>query len=127
MLAASGLLLEGLSGCSPAAYPVYKTTAANQKIQLPLSLFQQNALQVVRTKELYNDVAVQQKSDGSYQAVLLQCTHMDNGLTPTGSGFHCNLHGSEFDKDGHVTKGPAEQALKQYRTTIEKDFVIIHI
>lgn len=127
VLAASGLLVGSLAGCSPAAYPVFKTAAVNHKITVPLAFFEQNALQVVRTKELFFDIAIQKKNNSEFTALLLQCTHQDNALSPVGNGYHCSLHGSEFDKNGAVTKGPAEQPLKQYKTSIEGNSLIIHI
>ena len=126
ILAASGLVLGNLAGCSPAAYPVFKSAMTNKTIRVPLSLFATESLQIIRTKELYFDVAVHKKESGDYTALLLQCTHQDNALSPLGGGYQCSLHGSEFDQSGNVKKGPAENPLKQYRTTIEDNFLVIH-
>jgi Rieske Fe-S protein len=68
-----------------------------------------------------------QKKDDHYEALLMQCTHQNNQLTPTGNGFTCSLHGSQFNKDGIVTKGPAENRLKKFSTSVNLDQLIIHL
>ncbi|MDR3714048.1 MAG: Rieske (2Fe-2S) protein [Puia sp.] len=127
LLAASGLLLSRLAAsCSP-AFPVFKTEVINGEIQLPLTALGSSGFQIVRPKGWYYDIAVRKKEDASYEALLLKCTHQDNQLTPSGSGYGCTLHGSQFDKDGRVTKGPAEHPLQSYTTTLTRDQLIINI
>lgn len=126
LLGAAGILATNLSGCSPAAYPVFKTEVNNNIIEIPLTLFDKAQLQFIRPKGLYHDIAVHKKED-TYTALLLECTHQENSLTPTGNGYHCNFHGSEFDKDGRVKKGPAELPLKKYKTSINQNNLIIHV
>lgn len=128
LLGAAGMLLPMLESCGTTQKTaVYKTTVKDNKIEVPLSLFAQGTLQFVRAKGQYYDIAVQQHEDNTYTALLLRCTHMDNQLNITGNGYRCNQHGSEFDKDGNVKKGPAEHALKQYNVTIDNDKLVITI
>jgi len=94
---------------------------------VPLNLFEKNALQIVRPAGWYYDVAVQKNDDNSYTALLLQCTHQENQLTVTGTGYHCSLHGSDFDKQGNVRKGPAEQSLHHFETSVDNNVLNIHI
>ena len=126
LLGATGYLLTSLSACGPAAFPVLKTEIVNDEIQLPLSALSTSNLHLVRPKGWYYDIAVQKKEDAGYEAILLKCTHQDNQLSATGKGYTCSLHGSQFDKDGRVTKGPAERSLKQFRTSVSQDILIIH-
>lgn len=116
---------ELLTSC--AQLPVYKTEITDNQISVPLSLFADKDLQIIRPKDFDYDIGLRKEQDGSYTALLLRCTHADNQLMPTGTGYLCNLHGSEFDKEGHVTKGPAERSLKQYRTEIASGNIIIHL
>jgi Rieske Fe-S protein len=126
LLGASGFLLSQLAvSCSP-AYSIYKADVINDDIQIPLSSFGPSNFQIVRPKGWYYDIALRKKEDASYEALLLKCTHQDNQLTPSGSGYGCSLHGSQFNKDGRVTKGPAERPLKEYAISISKDHLIIH-
>lgn len=125
LLATSGYFLSELSACSP-AYTVIKSEIINDSVQMPLNTFAQSSLQFIRPKGWYYDIAVQKKED-HYEAVLMRCTHQNNQLTPTGNGFACSLHGSQFNKDGMVTKGPAENPLKKFSTSVNQDQLIIHL
>ncbi len=126
LLAATGYLLSELSACAP-GYKVLKTPVVNDTVEIPLASFSQSDLQFVRPQGWYYDIAVQKKEQQVYEAILMQCTHQNNQLVPTGNGYTCNLHGSRFDKDGKVIKGPAENPLKHYHTTIDQDKLIIHL
>ena len=94
---------------------------------MPLALFAASPLQIVRPNGWYRDIAVQKKEDGTYTALLLECTHQENSLTVTGNGFHCALHGSDFDRTGKVRKGPAEIPLTSYSTSVQTNSIIIHV
>jgi Rieske Fe-S protein len=126
LLGTAAMLLPNLTGCSP-SYNVFSTEKKNNELQLPLTLFEKNPLQIVRVKGLNYDIAVQQKDKENYIALLLQCTHADNELIPAQSGYSCSLHGSQFNQDGKVIKGPAEISLKKYKTTISNNHLIITI
>ncbi len=123
----AALLIPSLTGCSPAAFNIYKTTVTNNVIELPLSLFEKNNLQIVRPHGWQYDIAVHKKPDGNYTAILMECTHMDNQLTASQNGFSCSLHGSTFNEEGEVIKGPAEFPLKKYSTSIRHDKLILSI
>ena len=128
MLAAAGYLLPKLEGCSPATYAVFKTDIVDKKITIPLAMFATSPIQFVRPKGWYYDIAVQQKPDNTYTAILLQCTHQANQLIPAAkNGYTCSLHGSQFDENGLVRKGPASKPLQQYKTSVENNNLIIEI
>ena len=128
LLGAAGMMLPMLESCGTAQKAtVYKTEAKGNKIEVPLSLFEKSKMQFVRAKGQSYDIAVQQHEDKTYSAILMRCTHMDNQLTASGSGYRCSLHGSEFDNEGNVKKGPAELPLKKYATNIENGNLIINI
>lgn len=128
LLLAAGYILPELTGCTPSKYAIINTASpVNDIIEVPLAAFTQSALQIVRPKGWYYDIAVQKKNDNTFSSLLLQCTHQDNQLDITGNGYHCSLHGSVFDKEGKVKKGPAEMPLHQYTTTINQDKLIIHL
>ncbi len=126
LCAAAAMLLPATQGCSP-AYSVFNTVPVSNKIEVPLSLFEKGSLQLVRPKGWLYDIAVQKKTDGTFDALLMQCTHMENQLTPAQNGFSCSLHGSRFAADGKVLKGPAEINLRKYNTVINNSSVIITI
>jgi cytochrome b6-f complex iron-sulfur subunit len=73
---------------------------------------------------LSSNVAVGMDSGGVY-AMSAVCTHagciLDDGAQTISAGLSCPCHGSAFDGNGKVTKGPARQALQHYQVTIASD------
>ncbi|PWT78328.1 MAG: hypothetical protein C5B59_02005 [Bacteroidetes bacterium] len=126
LLGASGVLLAELVACSP-GYQIIKTEVVDNSLDVPLSAFAQSNIQFVRPRGWSYDLVVQKKADDHFESMLLQCTHQQNQVVPTGNGFLCHLHGSQYDKDGNVTKGPAELPLRKFKTEIQKDKLIIHL
>ncbi|MDQ6844105.1 MAG: Rieske (2Fe-2S) protein [Bacteroidota bacterium] len=127
LLGAAGFIAAQLPGCSPAAFTIFKTDVADKKVSVPLSLFDKSSFLIVRPKNMFYDMAVRKKEDNSYDALLLLCPHQQNQLTTTGNGYNCSLHGSQFDKDGNVLKGPAERPLQHLQTLIDGSNLIIQI
>jgi len=128
LLAAAGSVLPSFLTYANPKNKVYKTGLnENNELVIPLSLFETGNLQFVRVKKWYYDIAVHKEEDETYTAILMKCTHMDNQLNITGSGFRCSLHGSEFDKKGEILKGPAEIPLKTYTTITDNDNLLIKI
>ena len=125
MAIGAGLMVGSLSSC--ATVPVYKTAVDANKVIVPVSLFAQNDFQVIQPKDFFYNIGLRKESNGTYTALLLRCTHADNQLMSSGNGYKCNLHGSTFDKEGHVTQGPAERPLKKYQTEVTADKIIIHL
>jgi cytochrome b6-f complex iron-sulfur subunit len=57
------------------------------------------------------NVAVFRDDQGVY-AISRVCTHLGCIVKPTSEGFECPCHGSRYDRDGLVTKGPAPRPLQ---------------
>ena len=55
-------------------------------------------------------LALMREGDTVY-ALDLVCTHLGCTVTVTGSGLSCPCHGSRFDRQGRVLKGPADRPL----------------
>lgn len=125
VLGAASLLLPELEGCT--STKVFKTIPVNNTVEVPLSLFETTNLNYVRIKGSYFDIAVQKKENNTFTALLMRCTHQENQVVPTGNGFMCSLHGSTFDKEGKVKKGPAEMPLSQYKVTVVGENVVIQL
>jgi Rieske Fe-S protein len=56
-----------------------------------------------------------------FTALSLVCTHLGCTLESKPEGFACPCHGSHFDPQGRVTRGPAVEPLKALRTAITPD------
>ena len=55
-------------------------------------------------------VAVMREGDTVY-ALGLVCTHLGCTVTVVDDGLSCPCHGSRFDRQGRVLKGPADRPL----------------
>lgn len=66
-------------------------------------------------------------SDAEYTAVLMKCSHQGNELNAHDGYLTCPAHGSEYDKTGKVTEGPAEKNLTAYKVTSDAENVYIQI
>jgi len=55
--------------------------------------------------------AVLLHTESGFAALSLICTHLGCTVENDAEGFACPCHGSQFDKDGNVTHGPAEKHL----------------
>jgi cytochrome b6-f complex iron-sulfur subunit len=68
---------------------------------------------------VYNGgVIVARTSTGSYVAVSQTCTHQGTMVQFDGSQFTCPAHGSIFNTDGSVARGPAASPLAKYNTSL---------
>ncbi|MBP1651536.1 MAG: Rieske 2Fe-2S protein [Bacteroidetes bacterium] len=105
----------------------FKTTVDDRKVTVPLTLFDAGNAQIISPKNYEYEIAVQKSPDNTYQALLLRCTHQHNPLVPTGNGYLCSLHGSQYDKTGKVKKGPAEKPLPTLQTETTATNLIIYI
>ena len=56
------------------------------------------------------NVSISRNDEGLY-ALSLICTHLGCIVKPSAGGFECPCHGSRFDRNGAVVKGPAPKAL----------------
>jgi cytochrome b6-f complex iron-sulfur subunit len=65
--------------------------------------------------------AVLFRSAEGFTALSLVCPHLGCTVESKPEGFACPCHGSRFDPQGKVTRGPAAQALRLLRVDIAPD------
>lgn len=67
--------------------------------------------------------------NGNYKALSAKCTHMGCTVTFEGKGdyFLCECHGSEFNINGKVLKGPATLPLPVYNVSISGDKIYVSV
>lgn len=62
---------------------------------------------------------------GGLYALNAICTHEDCDISKSGrlddNGLSCDCHGSQFDKNGGVRRGPAARTLDHYRVDLAAD------
>ncbi len=126
LLAGAGFLISDLAACS-ASSKVLKLPISQNAVRLPVTAFASEPVQVIRPEGWLYDIAVRKISVNEYEALLMECTHQQNQLIVNQNGFKCMLHGSQFNLDGQVMKGPAERALKKFPTSMDQGQVVIQL
>lgn len=69
--------------------------------------------------------AVIYQTSTGFQAYSLVCTHLGCTLEEDSENFSCPCHGSEFDRNGIVLIGPADQKLPELEVTIDESGILI--
>ena len=60
-------------------------------------------------------------------ALSLLCTHLGCTVTVTPTDLLCPCHGSVYDRQGRVLKGPATRPLTRYRVEREGENLVIQL
>lgn len=127
MAIGSGFIMSAILAACKTPLGVVKTTAREDIVAIPLSEFVTSEYKLVRVSNYNYDLAIQKKPDGTYQVLVMMCTHASQPLTKTGNSYYCTLHGSQFAHDGTVTKGPAEKNLIELPSKISSDTLSIKL
>lgn len=64
---------------------------------------------------------------GGFAAVSSVCTHRGCTVDLGGPGLACPCHGSQYDREGRVMRGPASRALARYPVHSNADELIIDV
>jgi len=127
MALSSGFVMSAILASCKAPLGVIKTSSKDDVVSIPLSEFEKVDYKLVRVNNYPFDIAVQKNGDGSYTTLVLMCTHQSNPLTKTGNNYYCTAHGSQFNHEGVVTKGPAETNLIRLKSVVDKDRLVIQL
>ncbi len=126
-LSLMGLLLES---CTPVKYVTGEIKSDGIFIDTKDFLTKENSYRsyiVVRNKILQYPICVYRTDNNTYNALYLKCSHQGAELQVSDNQLTCPAHGSEFDKLGHVTKGPAAQSLREFPVVIENEQLFIDL
>jgi len=100
-----------LEGCASAA----KTLAVkNGVLDVPLESLGNGNSTVVRANGLANKLMISRRADGSFTALELVCPHKNGPIKEKEGQLVCGWHGSAFDLEGKLLKGPSKSGLKTY-------------
>jgi Rieske Fe-S protein len=74
-------------------------------------------------------IIVLHPDEKNYKAFENKCTHMGGQISyrPKDGFMLCALHGSRFDTEGRVVKGPAAKPLTEFRTSLDKDQLTVYL
>lgn len=122
--AAAGLLaMLALPACASVA--VTPVSASDGIVRLIVRNFPQLAhaggYLKVQPDVLETPVYVLALEAGKYAALSPICTHLGCTVDVQGTLLVCPCHGSTYDRSGNVLRGPAERALKQFKTIITSE------
>jgi len=82
---------------------------------------------LIKPENFQFPIVVYKKKDEEYKSLYLQCTHQGCELSPYETTMVCPCHGAEFNTNGEVTQGPAENSLKSFVTTQDNENIYIQL
>lgn len=82
---------------------------------------------IVTSNSLKTPLILFKTGADSYEAISLECTHKGVKLDLVKDKLECSAHGSVFEKDGKVIKGPAKKDLKRYSVDKTLTTIIIQL
>lgn len=127
-----GVVAPLLQGCEPSNYPTTNndgTTGTNNGginsgagISFSVaSLTADGQAIITQTKgpDGYR-IMIVRIAAAQFKALSMRCTHEGCGVNAPQNGvINCGCHGSQFELDGAVKRGPATQPLTSYATTFD--------
>jgi nitrite reductase/ring-hydroxylating ferredoxin subunit len=114
--------MEGCAASKGASYAVQEGA-----LRIPVNVLTPG-VNVIRAKGLGDKVLINRRDDGTFTALVLNCPHKNGPVTFTdGVGLKCGWHGSTFDLEGQVTKGPSTSGLKRYPAAVEGTELVVRV
>jgi Rieske Fe-S protein len=75
---------------------------------------------------IVGEVVVTQPSAGVFKGFSAKCTHKGCTVDKIADGtIDCPCHGSKFNLDGTVAKGPAQEPLATENVTVQGDSIVL--
>lgn len=125
MAAGAGAGVLSLSSC--VSFPVLRIAADGNKIPVDAQLFTAEVTGLLlREKRLPYDILLVKTPNG-YRALYMLCTHNAVALSGNQHTILCTEHGSEFDFEGSVKKGPATARLRMFKVSEEAGKIVVHL
>ena len=76
----------------------------------------------IGSRTVFSDIpAMLIHNEGGFTAFDLICPHLGCTVTNKDDGFVCPCHGSQFNLEGDVQRGPAKQSLRLLRVELGDD------
>jgi len=125
-------ILQGCSSEDPlsssANLPKIQATAVSGAITLAIDASSTLATVGNAAQVQYGSgtLLVARTAQDTFAAVTALCTHQSCTITGYSNQIYtCPCHGSQFDTNGQVRKGPANSALRKYQTGFANDQLTI--
>jgi Rieske Fe-S protein len=125
----AGAVLPLVAGCAAAGTTLHRVPAQNGKAFISLADFPELSgtggavkLQIEGQRD---PVFLVRTGESRYVALSSLCTHLACQVRKQPQSFRCPCHGSTYDLEGEVLRGPAQSPLKRFRTEVVEGGVII--
>lgn len=119
-VALGGLVSLAVIGCAAKLPPVQDVKTEGDEVRLAVAdypeLQKAGGVVPVRANGGGKPILVMRGEGDEVRAILLKCTHLGCtvGWNAAERTLDCPCHGSKFEEDGDVIKGPAKAALTKY-------------
>lgn len=124
LILATGAVATLMTNC--ASFEVIQVEKNQNQFKLSCDRFLEGEkIKLLKNKDLSFDIIIIKNSAENYQAFLMKCTHLDAALLANNNGITCNLHGSAYNLKGQVVNGPATEPLKEFKTEIIDNSIVI--
>ncbi len=110
LLASGGLLLKYLTPRATGTRQALVSCASGDLPRNGALVFQEQRIAILRNQS------------GLF-AISLVCTHLGCTVVVSGSEISCPCHGSVFDREGRVVKGPADKPLARLPVSERDGFI----
>lgn len=74
-----------------------------------------------------NPLYVLRLDNGQFAVISPICTHQGCTVDIQGPRLVCPCHGSTYDREGRVLRGPAERSLANFTTTVSDGVLVIDV
>lgn len=129
-----GLISPLLGGCEPTSLPTPTGAGGtgNDGVTFDVSALEADGAAVATTIKGSDgfSIIIARRSATEYISLSMRCTHQSctvDDLIPEGGPISCPCHGSQFNLDGTVHRGPAGSPLKSYVTTFDPATKIVRV
>lgn len=121
------LAASALGGC--ASVLTRTVTPLNGRVELALAqhpeLAEPGGSLRIQVAGAADPLYVLSLGDGTFSVLSPICTHLGCTVDIQGARLVCPCHGSTYDREGKVLKGPAERSLTRFPTRISPDAVVM--
>lgn len=121
--------LAFLPGC--ASRPTYRSYLIEGRVVLSVAEFDDAArgerILVVEAEEMRDPILLIRVERAVYRALSSVCTHQGCHVRPAGGFLQCPCHGSTYDLEGEVVRGPAPAPLYEYPVTFDNGMIKIEV
>lgn len=127
--AAAGVLCAGgmASVAACAGVPYASATRIRGALRVPESAFGESDAVLVQDEGMRRPIFLRRVGAGEYTAVSTRCAHRGCQVQRQGDRLACPCHGSEYRLDGALLQGPADRALRRFRTRVRDGTVLIEL